>query len=83
MHWGGGGGFYNWMYFFGLLVDGPITGVGSLSVGAGGGGDLSESLCDNSGHHNKFSSSEWNQSLQVQTNPPFLILVSNNKSFFF
>ena len=73
------------MYFFGLQVDGPITGVGSLSVGAGagGGGLLSESLCDNSGHHNKFSSSEWNQSLQVQSNPPFLILVSNNKSFFF
>ena len=50
-------------FFFGLQVDGAITGVGSLSVGLsvgaeGGGGLVSESLWDNSGHPNKFSSSE-------------------------
>ena len=42
-----------------------------MLISRGERGLLSEILCDNSGHHNKFLSSEWNQSLQVQSNPPF------------
>ena len=49
-----------------------------MLISRGEGGLLSKILSNNSGHHNKFLSSEWNQSLQVQSNPPFLVLILIN-----